>query len=80
MKNNKKEQNINQLKNRKIIFQQKEENAPAKFILTHIPGQEIFLSTLHPAASLYEDVTDNVKVKECFNNLKKFFLNFYFFF
>ena len=71
MKNNKKEQNINQLKNRKIIFQQKEENAPAKFILTHIPGQEIFLSTLHPAASLYEDVTDNVKVKECFNNLKK---------
>ena len=28
------------------------------------------MSTLHPAASLYEDVTDDVKVKQCFNNLK----------
>ena len=67
------EQNIDKdkLKNMKIKFQQKEENAPAKYILTHIPGEEIFISTLHPAASLYEDVTDHVKVKECFNNLKK---------
>ena len=59
------------LQYRKIKFQQKEENAPAKYILTHIPGEEIFISTLHPAASLYEDVTDHVKVHECFNNLKK---------
>ena len=29
------------------------------------------MSTLHPAASLYEDVTDEVKVEECFNNLEK---------
>ena len=56
--------------NRKIIFQQKEENFPAKYILVHIPEKEIFMSTLHPAASLYEDVTDYVKVKECFDNLK----------
>ena len=63
--------NKDKLQNRKIIFQQKEENAPAKYILTHIPGEEIFISTLHPAASLYEDVTDHIKVKECFNTLKK---------
>ena len=29
------------------------------------------MSTLHPAASLYEDVTDEVKVKKCFDNLEK---------
>ena len=28
------------------------------------------MSTLHPAASLYEDITDDVKVKQCFNELK----------
>ena len=60
----------NKMLNRKIIFQQKEENFPAKYILVHIPEKEIFMSTLHPAASLYEDVTDYVKVKECFDNLK----------
>ena len=57
--------------NRKIIFQQQDENSPAKHILVHIPEKEIFMSTLHPAASLYEDVTDSVKVKECFDDLKK---------
>ena len=69
-----KNQNINDeniITNRKIIFQQPEENAPAKYILVHIPEKEIFMSTLHPAASLYEDVTDYLKVKECFDNLKK---------
>ena len=29
------------------------------------------MPTLHPAASLYEDVTDERKVKECFDNLEK---------
>ena len=29
------------------------------------------MSTLHPAAALYEDVTDEVKVEECFKNLEK---------
>ena len=60
-----------QLINRKILFQQPEENSPAKHILVHIPEKEIFMSTLHPAASLYEDVTDFTKVKECFDNLKR---------
>ena len=71
--NNNIENNIqkNPLKNRIIKFQQKEENFPPKYIITHFPGEEIFISTLHPAASLYEDVTDHIKVHECFNNLKK---------
>ena len=59
------------LKNRTILFQQSNENSPAKHILIHLPEKEIFISTLHPAASLYEDVTDYNKVKECFDNLKK---------
>ena len=57
--------------NRTILFQQPNENSPAKHILVHLPEKEIFMSTLHPAASLYEDVTDYIKVKECFDNLKK---------
>ena len=57
--------------NRKILFQQPSESTRAKHILVHIPEKEIFMSTLHPAASLYEDVTDEVKVKECFDNLVK---------
>ena len=59
------------LQGRIIKFQQPEENAPAKHILVHLPEKEIFMSTLHPAASLYEDVTDYVKIKECFENLRK---------
>ena len=55
----------------KILFQQPSESTPAKHILVHIPEKEIFISTLHPVASLYEAVTDEEKVKECFNNLEK---------
>ena len=54
-----------------VKFQQPSESTPAKHILVHIPKKEIFMSTLHPDASLYEDVTDEVKVEECFNNLEK---------
>ena len=54
-----------------IKFQQPSESTPAKHILVHIPTKEIFMSTLHPAAALYEDVTDEVKVEECFKNLEK---------
>ena len=57
--------------NRTILFKQPKETDPAKHILVHLPEKEIFMSTLHPAASLYEDVTDDIKVKECFNNLRK---------
>ena len=58
------------LENRIINFQQPKETDSAKHIIVHIPEKEIFMSTLHPAASLYEDVTDDVKVKQCFNELK----------
>ena len=58
------------LENRIISFQQPKETDTARHIIVHIPEKEIFMSTLHPAASLYEDVTDDVKVKECFNELK----------
>ena len=57
--------------NKNVLFQQPSELNPAKYILLHLPKKEIFMSTLHPAASLYEDVTDEVKVEECFNNLEK---------
>ena len=56
-----------------VRFQQPSESTPAKHILMHLPEKEIFMSTLHPAAALYEDVTDEVKVKECFDNLVKIF-------
>ena len=54
-----------------ILFQQPSESTPAKHILVHLPKKEIFMSTLHPAASLYEDVTDEVKIEKCFKNLEK---------
>ena len=59
------------IKEKTIIFKQPKETAKAKYILVHIPEKEIFISTLNPAASLYEVVTDDVKVRECFKNLKK---------
>ena len=54
-----------------VKFQQPSESTPAKHILVHVPKKEIFMSTLHPDAALYEDVTDEIKVEECFNNLEK---------
>ena len=54
-----------------VLFKQPSETTIARHILVHIPQKEIFMSTLHPAASLYEDVTDEVKVEECFQNLNK---------
>ena len=62
---------LNEKKIKKIIFQQPSESTPAKHILVHLPKKEIFMSTLHPAALLYEDVTDEVKIEECFKNLEK---------
>ena len=54
-----------------VKFRQPSESTPAKHILVHVPNKEIFMSTLHPDASLYEDVTDEVKVEERFNKLEK---------
>ena len=58
--------------NRIIKFEQPKETAPAKHIIVHIPEKEIFMSTLHPGASLYEDVTNDIEVKKCFKELKSF--------
>lgn len=54
---------------KKRSFTQESENAPAKFVLIHKPSKEIFLSMLHPAASLYENVTEDKSVTQCFRSL-----------
>ena len=57
-----------------INYTQPSESTPAKTILVHVPKLEAFISSLNPAASLYEDVTDEEKVYCCFLNLKKYLL------
>ena len=52
-----------------INFRQPSESTPAKHIIVHIPEKEVFMSTVHPAASLYEDVSNEKDIKKCFNNL-----------
>ena len=54
-----------------IKFTQPSESTPAKTILVHISKMESFICSLNPAASLYEDVTDEDSIRECFNNLKE---------
>ena len=55
-----------------IDFRQPSESTPAKVIIVHISKMESFICSLNPAASLYEDVTDEDQIRECFNNLKKY--------
>ena len=55
----------------KIHLSQESENSPATFVLVHQPSREVFMSSLHPAASLYEDTTDENSIRECFRNLKE---------
>ena len=55
-----------------IKFAQPSESTPAKTILVHISKMETFICSLNPAASLYEDVTDEDSIRECFNNLKEY--------
>lgn len=55
-----------------IKFIQPSESTPAKTILVHISKMEAFICSLNPAASLYEDVTDEDQIRECFNNLKEY--------
>jgi arginine deiminase len=55
-----------------IKFIQPSESTPAKTILVHISKMESFICSLNPAASLYEDVTDEDSIRECFNNLKEY--------
>lgn len=52
-------------------FTQFTENDAAELILCHEPRYEIFMSMLHPAASLYMDVTSEVEVKTCFENFRE---------
>ena len=55
-----------------ISFTQPSESTPAKVILVHISKMESFICSLNPAASLYEDVTDEDQIRQCFNNLKEY--------
>ena len=64
--------NINQEIKLPIKFAQPSESTPAKTILVHISKMETFICSLNPAASLYEDVTDEDSIRECFNNLKEY--------
>ena len=41
-----------------INFIQPSESTPATVIIVHISRMESFICSLNPAASLYEDVTD----------------------
>ena len=55
-----------------IKFAQKSESTPAKTILVHISKMESFICSLNPAASLYEDVTDEDEIRKCFMGLKEY--------
>ena len=55
-----------------IKYAQKSESTPAKTILVHISKMESFICSLNPAASLYEDVTDEDEIRKCFMELKEY--------
>ena len=63
------ENNSNQEKKAPVQFTQPSESTPAKTILVHISKMESFICSLNPAASLYEDVTDEDKIRDCFTKL-----------
>ena len=53
-----------------IKYSQYSESEPAKLVLIHEPSYEIFMSMLHPAGSLYKDVTSESLVSKDFDNLR----------
>ena len=55
-----------------IKFIQLSESTPAKTILVHVSKMESFICSLNPAASLYEDVTDEDEIRKCFKSLKDY--------
>ena len=57
-----------------IKFSQPSESTPAKTILVHISKMESFICSLNPAASLYEDVTDEDEIKKCFDSIKEYLI------
>ena len=55
-----------------VKFEQPSESTPAKIILVHVSKMESFICSLNPAASLYEDVTDEDEIRKCFNELREY--------
>ena len=55
-----------------IKFTQLSESTPAKIIIVHVSKMESFICSLNPAASLYEDVTDEDEIRKCFKSLKDY--------
>ena len=55
-----------------IKFAAPSESTPAKTILVHVSKMESFICSLNPAASLYEDVTDEDDIRACFNQLREY--------
>ena len=55
-----------------VKFEQPSESTPAKIILVHVSKMESFICSLNPAASLYEDVTDEEEIRKCFNELGEY--------
>ena len=55
-----------------VKFEQPSESTPAKIILVHVSKMESFICSLNPAASLYEDVTDEDEIRKCFNELGEY--------
>ena len=53
-------------------FAQPSESSPAKTIIVHVSKMESFICSLNPAASLYEDVTDEEDIRKCFNELREY--------
>ncbi len=56
----------------KRIFTQPSESTVANTIIVHISKIESFICSLHPAASLYEDVTDEDEIRKCFIELSDY--------
>jgi len=54
-----------------IKYSQYTETEQAKLVLIHEPSYEIFMSMLHPAGSLYKDVTSESLIHKDFENLKQ---------
>ena len=60
--------------NTSIKFAQPSESTPAKTILVHVPKLEAFICSLNPAASLFEDVTDEDDIGACYNQLGEYLI------
>jgi arginine deiminase len=52
-------------------FKASHESEPAEIIIIHEPSYEVFMSMLHPAASLYSDVTNEREVHAEFQELRE---------